>query len=82
MVRIKCGSNKIVGPYNHNTVTDILNTRFYDPVILSRYSPRIVVDGHGQHTFLTFIVTILFLAFLENHSREMLLETLDMLNRS
>jgi hypothetical protein len=59
---------------------DILNTRFYDPVILSRYSPRIGVDCHGQHTFLTFIVTILLLAFLEYHSREMLLETTDLLN--
>jgi len=59
---------------------DILNTHFYDPAFLSSYSPRISVDGHGQHTFLTLIVTILLLAFLENHSREMLLETMDFLN--
>jgi len=59
---------------------DVLNTRFYDPVILSSYSPRIDVDGHGQLTFQTVIVTILYLAFLEIHSREMLLETMDMLN--
>jgi hypothetical protein len=49
-------------------------------LILSRYSPRIDVDDHGQPTFHTLIVTILFLAFLEIHSREMLLETMDMLN--
>lgn len=59
---------------------DILNTLFYDPVILSLYSPRIDLDGHWQYTFLILIVTIHCLAFLENHSREMLLETMDMLN--